>query len=66
MPTRFDAYVTSDFMWASLPRSAGRIQMFHGVAGKYGLDAPAKSLRAWYRIFFVNRRRLADCVQVEQ
>ena len=37
---RFDAYVASDFMWQSLPRGTCRIQMFHGVGGKYGFDAP--------------------------
>jgi CDP-glycerol glycerophosphotransferase (TagB/SpsB family) len=60
--SRFDAYVTSDFMWASQPRGTCRIQMFHGVGGKYGFDAPTESLRAWHRIFFVNRRRLHNCV----
>src|SRR5687767_6798766 len=38
--TKFDAYLTSDFMWATLPRGTRRIQMFHGVGGKYGFDAP--------------------------
>lgn len=60
--TRFDAYVTSDFMWTPLPRGTCRIQMFHGVGGKYGFDAPTESLRAWHRLFFVNRRRLRNCV----
>jgi hypothetical protein len=60
--TRFDAYVTSDFMWATLPRGTRRIQMFHGVGGKYGFDAPTESMRVWDRLFFVNQRRLANCV----
>jgi hypothetical protein len=60
--TKFDAYVTSDFMWPALPRGACRIQMFHGVGGKYGFDAPTESLRVWQRLFFVNRRRLANCI----
>jgi len=60
--TRFDAYVTSDFTWATLLRRPLRIQMFHGVGGKYGFDAPTESLRAWDRLFFVNRRRLHNCV----
>jgi hypothetical protein len=59
---RWDAYLTSDFMWAPLPRGAARIQMFHGVAGKYGFDAPTESMRAWDRIFFVNERRLRNFV----
>jgi hypothetical protein len=59
---RFDAYLTSDFMWTPLPRGTCRIQMFHGVGGKYGFDAPTESLRVWDRLFFVNRRRLRNCV----
>src|SRR5207245_5550598 len=38
------------------------IQMFHGVGGKYGFDAPTESLRPWHRLFFVNRRRLQNCI----
>ena len=59
---KWDAYVTSDFMWAPLPRGASRIQMFHGVGGKYGFDAPTRSMRDWDRLFFVNERRLRNCV----
>ena len=59
---RFDAYLTSDFMWTPLPRGTCRIQMFHGVGGKYGFDAPTESMRVWDRLFFVNRRRLLNCV----
>jgi hypothetical protein len=58
----FDAYVTSDFMWTSLLFKTCRIQMFHGVGGKYGFDAPTESMRAWHRLFFVNRRRLNNCI----
>ena len=60
--SRWDAYLTSDFMWATLPRGAARIQMFNGVAGKYGLDAPTESMRMWDRLFFVNERRLRNFV----
>ena len=60
---RFDAYVASDFMWQSLPRGTCRIQVFHGVGGKYGFDAPTTSMRAWDRIFFVNERRLTNFVR---
>jgi CDP-glycerol glycerophosphotransferase (TagB/SpsB family) len=60
--TKFDAYLTSDFMWARLLLETCRIQMFHGVGGKYGFDAPTDSLRAWDRLFFVNARRLNNCV----
>lgn len=58
----FDAYLTSDFMWTRLLHPVKRIQMFHGVGGKYGFDAPTESMRAWHRLLFVNRRRLANCV----
>ena len=60
---RFDAYVASDFMWQPLPRGTCRIQMFHGVGGKYGFDAPTTSMRVWDRIFFVNERRLRNFVK---
>ena len=59
---KWDAYLTSDFMWAMLPRGTVRIQMFHGVAGKYGFDAPEGSMREWHRFFFVNERRLRNFV----
>lgn len=59
---RWHAYLTSDFMWTMLPRGAPRIQMFHGVAGKYGFDAPTISMREWDRLFFVNERRLRNFV----
>jgi CDP-glycerol glycerophosphotransferase (TagB/SpsB family) len=36
--------------------------MFHGVAGKYGFDAPNESMRQWDRLFFVNERRLRNFV----
>jgi hypothetical protein len=36
--------------------------MFHGVAGKYGFDAPATSMREWDRLFFVNERRLRNFI----
>ena len=58
----FDAYITSDFTWLPLLFRTCRIQMFHGVGGKYGFDAPTESLRAWHRLFFVNRRRLTNCI----
>lgn len=61
--TRYDAYLTSDFMWTRHLISPVRIQMFHGVGGKYGFDAPTESLRPWHRLFFVNRRRLENCVK---
>ena len=58
----FDAYVTSDFTWARLLHATCRIQMFHGVGGKYGFDAPTDRLDAWHRLFFVNERRLRNCI----
>ncbi|HET7694290.1 MAG TPA: CDP-glycerol glycerophosphotransferase family protein [Vicinamibacterales bacterium] len=60
---RFDAYVASDFMWQPLPRGTCRVQVFHGVGGKYGFDAPTESMRAWDRIFFVNERRLRNFIK---
>jgi hypothetical protein len=59
----FDAYVTSDFMWTTHLQRPCRIQMFHGVGGKYGFDAPTESMRVWDRLLFVNRRRLANFVK---
>jgi hypothetical protein len=59
---KWDAYLTSDFMWATIPRGTARIQMFHGVGGKYGFDAPTESMRQWDRLFFVNERRLRNFV----
>jgi hypothetical protein len=62
---RFDVYLSADLLWATLPRGTARIQMFHGVAGKFqhDYDAPQSSMRRWHRFFFVNRRRLRNFVQ---
>jgi CDP-glycerol:poly(glycerophosphate) glycerophosphotransferase len=62
MMNHFDAYLAADFVWASLPRGACRVQMFHGVAGKWShiYDRPASSMRQWDRLFFINRRRLQN------
>jgi CDP-Glycerol:Poly(glycerophosphate) glycerophosphotransferase len=49
-------------MWATLLRDTARIQIFHGVGGKYGFDAPDRSMREWHRLFFVNERRLRNFV----
>src|SRR5215813_5189956 len=59
---KFDAYLTADQLWVKLPRGTRRIQMFHGVAGKYGhiYDAPEQSMREWDRLFFINRRRMQN------
>jgi hypothetical protein len=60
---KFDAYLNTDFWnmtW--LPRRARRIHLFHGVAGKYGLDAPthiAPVVATFDRLLFPNRDRLA-------
>jgi hypothetical protein len=59
---KFDAYVASDFMWTTLPRGTQRVQVFHGVAGKYGFDAPDRGMLGWDRYFFVNERRLGNFV----
>jgi len=64
MTKRFDAYIAADRMWATLPRGTCRIQMFHGVAGKWRqvYDRPVSSMRHWDRLFFINRRRLQNYV----
>ena len=59
---KFHAYLTSDFTWMKLLHRTCRIQMFHGVGGKYGFDAPTESLSPWHRLLFVNRRRLNNCI----
>ena len=61
--TKWAAYLTSDFTWATLPRGTARVQIFHGVAGKYDFDAPTESMRGWDRLFFVNQRRLSNFVK---
>lgn len=59
---KFEAYINTDFWnmtW--LPRRTRRIHLFHGVAGKYGLDAPvriAPVVASFDRIMFPNRDRL--------
>jgi glycosyltransferase involved in cell wall biosynthesis len=59
---KFDAYVNTDFWnmtW--LPRRTRRLHLFHGVAGKYGLDAPteiAPVIATFDRLLFANRDRL--------
>lgn len=60
----FDAYLTADFLWATLPRGTKRVQTFHGVAGKYRreYDSPAESMRGWDRLFFINKRRLKNFI----
>jgi hypothetical protein len=60
---KFDAYIASDFMWARLLRATHHVQVFHGVAGKYGFDAPTVSMREWHRLFFINRRRLRNYIK---
>jgi glycosyltransferase involved in cell wall biosynthesis len=60
---KFDAYINTDFWnmtW--LPRRTRRIHLFHGVAGKYGLDAPtqiAPVIATFDRLMFPNRDRLS-------
>jgi CDP-glycerol:poly(glycerophosphate) glycerophosphotransferase len=59
---KFDVYVNTDFWnmtW--LPRRPSRVHMFHGVAGKYSLDAPADIapvVATFDRLLFPNRDRL--------
>ena len=62
---KFDACLAADFIWLSLPRGTKRVQMFHGVAGKYTnvYDTPDQSARGWDRLFFINQRRLHNFVR---
>jgi glycosyltransferase involved in cell wall biosynthesis len=59
---KFDGYINTDFWdmtW--LPRGTKRVHFFHGVAGKYGLDAPvriAPVVATFDRLLFPNRDRL--------
>ena len=64
MTMRFDACLAADLVWASLPRGTCRVQMFHGVAGKFSqlYDRPAVSMREWHRLFFINERRLRNFI----
>lgn len=58
---KVDAYVNADFWdmtW--LRRRTQRIHLFHGVAGKYGLDAPielASTIAAFDCLMFINEDR---------
>jgi len=63
---KFDACLAADFIWMALPRGTRRVQMFHGVAGKYAnvYDTPEQSARGWDRLFFINRRRLQNFIRV--
>ncbi|MGE3706779.1 MAG: CDP-glycerol glycerophosphotransferase family protein [Vicinamibacterales bacterium] len=64
---KFDLYVNTDFWnmtW--LPRRTKRVHLFHGVAGKYGLDAPvdiAPTIATFDRLFFPNADRLDRYVE---
>ena len=63
---KFDGYVNTDF-WNTtwLSRRTTRIHLFHGVAGKYGLDAPvriAPVIRSFDRVMFANADRLRKYV----
>ncbi|HXI89886.1 MAG TPA: CDP-glycerol glycerophosphotransferase family protein [Blastocatellia bacterium] len=63
---KFSAYLVADMLWVTLPRGTRRIQMFHGVAGKYSrvYDTPDRSMRDWDRLFFINRRRMENYIRV--
>jgi hypothetical protein len=59
---RFDLYMNAD-PWGAveLHRCARRLNLFHGVAGKYDLDSPAGlplGFRNYDRVAFVNRDRM--------
>ena len=59
---KFDGYINTDFWNTTWPRRCTtRIHLFHGVAGKYGLDTPigiGPVLSAFDRLMFPNRDRL--------
>ena len=64
---KVDAIINADF-WPStwLYRKTRRIHLFHGVAGKYGLDAPveiAPTIRTYNRLLFPNEDRLNRYVE---
>ena len=59
---KFDLYINTDF-WNTtwLPRRTRRVHLFHGVAGKYELDAPtsiAPLVATFDRLMFANLDRL--------
>ena len=59
---KFHAYINTDF-WTTtwLPRRVRRLHLFHGVAGKYDLDAPTKIapvVSTFDRLMFANVDRL--------
>jgi hypothetical protein len=61
-----DVYINTD-LWSMtwLHRRTRRVHLFHGVAGKYGLDAPVElkaAIRTFDRILFPNRDRLESYV----
>jgi len=62
---KFDAYLAAVFIWMTLPRGTRRVQMFHGVAGKYTnvYDTPEESARGWDRLFFINERRMRNFIR---
>lgn len=64
---KFDGYVNTDF-WNTtwLNRKCRRVHLFHGVAGKYGLDAPvhiAPVVRSFDRVMFANQDRMQRYVE---
>jgi hypothetical protein len=59
---KFDACINTDFYEMTwLHRCAARLHLFHGVAGKYDIDAPmqvAPDIAAFDALLFPNRDRL--------
>ena len=62
--SKIDVYLAADLIWATIARGACRVQMFHGVAGKYAhvYDRPSLTMRRWGRLFFINERRLRNFI----
>jgi hypothetical protein len=55
---RFDLYVCADFVATWLRRRVRRLHIFHGVAGKNGLDDPGPSVSHFDAFFFINQDRM--------
>ncbi|HKT81069.1 MAG TPA: CDP-glycerol glycerophosphotransferase family protein [Vicinamibacterales bacterium] len=64
---KFDLYINADFWNVTwLPRRPKRVHLFHGVAGKYELDAPvqiAPVVASFDRLLFPNADRLNRYVE---
>lgn len=64
---KWDMCVNTDFFeMANLRRRTKRVHLFHGVAGKYGLDAPvdfAREIASFTCLMFSNQDRMRRYIQ---